>query len=165
MANQLLSTLQAFWPGAAVIVAREHQRAQRADGVGMRRQHTPAVEVGAQQIGQQLRVGGVTLGAVAAIARAAGLDRVGVNRKDLTACVHQRIDDQARGALDGDTQAASPARQAAQENGQAVAVVRDLEAIEHRAGGVDEACRIGARALSSPTKTSLLMDRLLAVAV
>ncbi len=101
--------------------------------------------VGAQQVGQQVGVGSVALGAVAAIARAAGLDGVGVDREDLVTGLEQGVDDQARGALDGDTHVCAVARQPAQHLGQAVAIVVDGKALEHVPGGIDGAHRMHGR--------------------
>jgi len=128
--------------GGHQIIARAHQGAQRADRIGLRRQCRPAVPIGAQQVGQQVGVASVALGAVAAVARAAGLDRVGVDREDLVAGLDQGIDDQARRALDGDAHARAKARQAAHQLGQALAVMCDLDAITHGARGVDDAHRV-----------------------
>ena len=109
----------------------------------------PAVAVGAQQVGQQVGVRGIALGAMAAVARTAGLDGVGMDREDLVTSLDQRVDDQARGPLDGDAHAGTPARQAAHQLGQALPVVRNIEAIEHRAGRVDDAHGMG---LSGPVQ-------------
>ena len=76
---QLVGQLHA---GGHQVVATAHQGAQRADLVGLRGQGFEAVAVGAQQIGQQVSVGRVALGAVAAVARSGGLDDVGVDRHD-----------------------------------------------------------------------------------
>ncbi len=61
------------------------------------------------------------------------------------------------------------ARQAAHQLGQTVAVVGDLEAIEHSAGGVDDAHRVRVhrpvQAGKHLLQASVLMDRLLEVAV
>ena len=46
------------------------------------RERPEAVPVGAQQIGQQQRIGSFALGAVAAVARAGGLGDVGMDRHD-----------------------------------------------------------------------------------
>ena len=108
--------------------------------------------VGAQQVGQQVGVRGIALGAVAAVARAAGLDRIGVNREDLMAGLDQRVHDQARRTFDGDAHPRPEAGQAAQQLGQAVAVMLDLEALQHTPGGVDDTHRMDAGGPVQPTE-------------
>ena len=83
------------------VVAPAHEGAQRADLGGLRGQGLEAVAVGAQQIGQQERVGGVALGAVTAVARSGGLHNVGVDRHDRHTGFDQGVDEQPRGPLDG----------------------------------------------------------------
>ena len=108
--GQKASSVLRSWLASAMRVSTKSSRARtsarkRADRVGLRRQRAPAMAVGAQQVGQQVGVAGIALGAVAAVARAAGLDGVGMDREDLMACLDQGIDDQARGPLDGDAHA------------------------------------------------------------
>ena len=67
-------------PGGDQVIASTHQRAKRTDGIRLRLQGVKAGAIGAQQIGEQVGIGGIALGAVTAIARTSGLDDVGVNR-------------------------------------------------------------------------------------
>ena len=102
-------------------------RAER-EFVGLRGQRLEAVAVGAQQIGQQVGVGGVGLAAVAAVARSGGFDDVGVDRHDRQAGFDQGIDEQPRGALDGDALDAGGV-QTAHQLGQALGVVLAVQAL------------------------------------
>ena len=109
--------------------------------------------VGAQQIGQQVGIAGVTLAAVAAVARAGGFDDVGVDRDDGEAALEQRIDDQAGRALDrhgGDAQG----RQSVAQFGQTGGIVVDFELPAHVAVLVDDAQRVGLAGPVQPSKGS-----------
>lgn len=77
--------------------------------------------------------------AVAAVARPAGLDRVGMDREDVMPGLDECVDDQARRPLDGDAHACAETAQPAHQFGQASALVGDLETIEHAASSVDRA--------------------------
>ncbi|MET0383833.1 MAG: hypothetical protein ABW032_10480 [Burkholderiaceae bacterium] len=57
----------------------------------------------------------------------------------LVAGIGQRIGDQAPAALDGDGHAIAPARPPTRRRGHAIAAVGDLEPIEYRTCGVDDA--------------------------
>ena len=127
------------------IIASAHQGTQSADGVRLWGQRGPAMSIGAQQIGKQISIRGVALGAVTAVTRTAGLDGIGMDRKDLMSGLDQRIDDQARGTLDGDAQVRAVAGKAVCQRSQAIVVVADLEAFQDLAGGVDDAHRMRLR--------------------
>jgi len=80
----------------------------------------------------------VALGAVAAVARAGGLDDVGMDRHDLNAGLHEGVHEHPRGALDGHGGAA----EAGQSPNQAVQIcggVIDLEALDDGRVLVDDA--------------------------
>ena len=139
-AAELVGELHA---GGHQVVAAAHQRAQRADLVALRGERLEAVAVGAQQVGEQVGVGGVALGAVAAVARASGLDGVGVDGHDGEACFDQRIDDESGGPFDRNRRAL-PVAQATLQLGQTGGIVGDVEALAHAALAVDHAHRVGA---------------------
>ncbi len=124
------------------VVAPAHEGAQRAHFVALGGQGLEAMAIGAQQIGEQIGVAGVALGPVAAVARARGLDGVGVNGHDGEAGFEQRVDHQARGPLDGH-RGTAVVLQAALELDQAGRVMRDLEVLECGAAFVEDAHRMG----------------------
>ena len=99
------------------------------------------MSVGAQQISEQVGIAGVTLGVHGGVARAAGLDDVGMDGHEREAGLDEGVDEQAAGALDGDRQLVglAIAAQPAYEFGQPRTVMRDLETILHQAVGVDDA--------------------------
>jgi len=85
---------------------------------------------------------GVALGAVATIARAGGLDEVGMNGPQAQASVDQRVDDEARRTFNRNGQwrrRGHPAAQAGEQLAQTGSVVGNGEAIKYRAAIVDDA--------------------------
>ena len=84
------------------VIAGAHQRAQRPDLVRAGRERAEAAAIGAQDIGEHIRVAGIALTAGGAIARPAGLDDVGMDRHDRVTGRDQRVDDEAGRPLDGD---------------------------------------------------------------
>jgi hypothetical protein len=74
-------------------------------------------------------------------ARPAGLDRVGVDRHDRVAGLHQRIDDHTRRTLDGDGKVGGR-RQTVElltQFGQPGGIMTDFKAEHHGAGLIDNA--------------------------
>ena len=135
--------------GGDEVVAAAHQRAQGADRVRGGRERAEAVAVGAQemgQIGEQVGVAAVVLGARAAVARARRLHGVGVDRDHRMAGGDERVDDQPRGPLERDRQLGGLPEpdQTPLERAQSVGVVPGLEAVGDRAGlAVDDADGVG----------------------
>jgi hypothetical protein len=130
------------------VVAPAHQRAQGLDGVGLRFERGEAMAVGAQDVGEDVSVAWIALGAGRPIPRPAGFDDVGVNGRDQEAGLDQGIDQEPRGALDGDGRVpgAAALAQAGGERGQTFAIVSKLEAIDNGAGGVEYADGVGGAA-------------------
>ena len=97
--------------------------------------------VGAQDVGEHEGVAGIALAAGGAVTRPAGLDHVWVNGHHRMACLHQRIDDQARRALDGDGNVAGRCQtiELLAQFRQAGGIVRDFEVEQHGPGFVDHA--------------------------
>ena len=126
----------ASWTRVATRSSRPRTSARRArvasEGGGQRAE---AMTVGAQQIGEQIGVAAVVLGAGGAVARARGLHRVGVNGHDRVARRDQRVHDQPRGPLHGDGQVAgrAAAGEPARHLAQASRIVARLEAVDDRA--------------------------------
>ena len=139
--------------GSHQIVATAHQSAQCENLVALRRQGLEAVAVRAQQVSQHVGVGGVALAAVASVARAAGLDSVGVDGNDREAGLDQGVDQQARRSLDGHRRRAEAA-QAALQLGQARGVVVDLELLDDPTALVDDAQRVRLAGPVQPGKGS-----------
>ena len=78
-----------------------------AKGLGLVRRRTKGTEamaVGAEDVGEDVGVAGIALGEGGTVARTCGLEGVGVNRYDGEAGFDERVDEEARGALDGDGQ-------------------------------------------------------------
>ncbi|GIK86957.1 MAG: hypothetical protein BroJett026_24380 [Betaproteobacteria bacterium] len=119
------------------MVAARHEGAQGSDLVALRGQRGEAVAVGAQEIREHVGVGSVALGAMAAVARPGGLDRIRMDRYHVEAGVDQRIDDQPGRALDGDARAAEMPESALQP-GKAIRIVLDVEAFTHLAAFIDD---------------------------
>jgi hypothetical protein len=84
------------------IIACTYQSTQSFDRVGSRLQQPEAMTVSAQYIGQQVGISAVVLGPSGTVTRSICLDRFGMNRHDWMPIVQQRINNQARGPLDGD---------------------------------------------------------------
>ena len=97
--------------------------------------------VGAQQVGQPVRVTDVGFAAGAFPARPGGVERVGVDRHDLVTRFEQPVDEQAVGSLDRDRQLArvGELRQPLQRAGDAALAVGEAEAINDCALPVDDA--------------------------
>ncbi len=77
---------------------------QSAEGAGLVRQGlqgTKAVPIGSEQIGEQVGVAGVALAAGCGVAGPAGLHDVGVDGNNAEARGQERVDHEARGALEG----------------------------------------------------------------
>ena len=86
------------------VVAPADEGAQGARVVGGRAERPEAMAIGAKEIGEEVAVAVIALPLGSGIPGPAGFDDVGVDGDDLEAGVHQRVDDDARGALDGDPQ-------------------------------------------------------------
>jgi hypothetical protein len=116
---------------ATRVVAAAHPCAQGEQSIGLRHERLEAVAVGAQHIGQQIGIRGIALGAVAPVARPGCLDGVGVDRHHCEAGLDKRVDQQARGPLDGQRRRAE-ASQTALELGKPGGVMGDLGARPRR---------------------------------
>jgi hypothetical protein len=110
------------------------------------------VAVGAQDVGQHEGIARIGLAARGAVARAAGLDDVRMDRDHRVAGPDQGIDDQARGPLDGDRQRGRrrDAREPGQQFGEAGTVVPGADAGDDPAGAVNDA---GGVAGAAPIQT------------
>ncbi len=123
------------------LVAPAHQAAQGLDGVGLGPERAQPVALGAQDVGEDAGVARIALGRDGAVARPARLHQVGVDRDDHEAGPHQGVDQQARGALDGDPRLAGLAvpGEALEQRSEALAVVVGPEPVQHRPLGVEHA--------------------------
>src|SRR5207247_1214075 len=82
----------------------------RGGGVSGRRVQRPeAMAVRAKQVGEDEGIPRVTLGARRGVTRTTGLEGVGVDGHDLEAGVEQRVDEQPRGAFEGNAEGTTPA--------------------------------------------------------
>ena len=129
--------------GAALddeIVAAAHQGAEGARRVGQGLEGAEAMAVGAEQIGEDEGVARITLAARRRVAGPTGLERVGMDGDDRVAGVHEDIDDEARGAFDGDGEAGgrAEARQLAEQLRQAVGRVLYAALPAHLARRVED---------------------------
>src|SRR5437660_6211451 len=104
------------------IVPAAHEGAQRARVIGGRAQGSEAMAVRAEQIGEDERIAGVTLAAGGGVARATGLEGVGVDRHHLEPGLEEGVDEHARGPFEGDADEPAPAKatQVAEELGEAL---------------------------------------------
>ncbi len=117
------------------IVAAAHEGAQRAGVIGRRVQRPEAMAVRAKQVGEDEGIPRVTLGARRGVTRTTGLEGVGVDGHDLEAGVEQRVDEQPRGAFEGNAEGTTPA-----EAAQAGEKVREaIGGVRHRALPMDAA--------------------------
>ena len=123
------------------IVAAAHEGAQGAGLIGGGAQGWEAMAIGAQEIGQDEGVAGVSLAAGGGVARARGLKGVGMDGNDLEAGLDERVDEEARGPLQGEPHgaAAPQASQALNELRQAVGRVRRGALPAEAAGVVQDA--------------------------
>src|SRR5690606_16942730 len=105
----------------------------------LRFQRRQPVTVGAQDISQNEGVAGVALGGDGAVARAARLDDVGMDRGDEEAGLDQLVDKKPAGPLDSDRRLAGRAvsAQPRHQMVETVAIVSHGEVIEAPAGRVD----------------------------
>src|SRR4029079_11998979 len=124
------------------VITAAHESAQGADIVALRRQRREAMAIGAQQIGEQVGVAGIALGAVAAIARASCFDGIGMNGDDGETRVEQRIDDDSRRTLDGDGRTLIANERSLQLR-EARRAGCDIDALTDVAVVVDDAYRMG----------------------
>ena len=138
-AAQLIGQLNT---GGHQIVTAADEGTQGADLVALGRQGLEAMSVGAQQVGQQVSIGSIALGAVATIAWACGLDRVGMDGEDGEAGFHQRIDDEARRTLDGNGRRAG-GDQVTPQFGQTAGGVIDVESLMDGSLRVNDANGVG----------------------
>jgi hypothetical protein len=127
--------------GGDEVVAAAGEGAQRLDLVGDGRERREAMAVGAQDVGEEVGVAGVGLPPGGAVARAAGLHGVGVDGHDGMAGGDERLDDEARGPLDGDGQRLrrAEALQHRDQVGETGGVVADVVAQDDRSPVVDDA--------------------------
>ena len=149
-AAQLVGQLH---PRRHQIVASSYQGAQGEDLVALRSKRLEAVAVGAQQIGEYVGIGRVALAAVASVTRTARLDGIGVDRNHLEAGLDHRIDQEARGSLDGYRRRAQ-APKAPLQLGQAACIVGDLHALDDGAVNVDDAHRVRSAGPVQPGKVT-----------
>ncbi len=66
--------------------------------------------IGPEEVGEEVGVAGIALAPGGGVARSAGFDDVGVDGDDGEAGLEERVDDEARGALEGDGQRGGGAR-------------------------------------------------------
>ncbi len=90
------------------VVAQPDEPAQRLGFVGERREHTEAMAIGAQYVGEQVRITRIGLPLSRRVAGPRCLDRIRMDRHDGEATLDQRIDDDARRSLDRDAQLVRP---------------------------------------------------------
>ena len=84
------------------VIAAADESAEGPGLIGEGLQGAEAVAIGAEQVGEQEGVAGVALAASGRVAGAAGLHDIGVDRDDREAGIQKGIDDEARGAFEGD---------------------------------------------------------------
>jgi len=123
------------------VVTGAHGGAQSLGGVGRNAQRPKAVAVGAEEVGEDVRVAGVALAERGAVAGTCGLERVGVDGHHREARLDERVDQQAGRSFDGDGQALAIAEapQLAEEIGQSLRGVRDDELCLDGASRVQDA--------------------------
>ncbi len=134
------------------VIAGAHQGAQRTDRRGLWLQGAPAVAIGSQQVRQHERIARIALGVAGAVARPAGLHRIGVDGKHLVARFEQDIHYNSRGPLDGHRQRCAQGGQRVQQLGQSLAIMADGQTLEHAALSVDDAYGVGAVSPVQPDK-------------
>ncbi len=134
------------------IVAAAHEGPQGARVIRRRLQGAETMAVGAEEIGQQEGIAGVTLAAGGGIPGAGGFHHIRVDRHDLETCLNEGVNQHARGAFDGNRQRATvtPAPQALHQSGQTARGVRGGAAPADAAAAVDHAHRVS---LTRPIET------------
>jgi hypothetical protein len=126
-------------------ITAAHEGAQRAGGVGRDSQGAQATTIGAEHVGQDEGIPWIGLGARRRVARAGGLQRVGVNRDDAEAGVDERIHEQPRRPLEGDAdlRRRREALEPSDKFGEAGGRVGDGGLPPDAAGAIDHARRVG----------------------
>jgi len=131
-------------PLADQVVATANQSLEGPDRIGGRGQGTEPVAVGAKNIGEHVGIARIALARRCPVAWPTGLDDVGMDRDDRMAGLDQSVDQQARGALDGDRDQLGRRQlgQPSPELGQALGSMRDHELIDQPTTVIDHSDRI-----------------------
>jgi hypothetical protein len=83
------------------LVSGAHERPQCANLIALRFERPEPMAVSAQDVSEHISIARIAL-AGAAVTSARGLQHIGVNRYHAQPRLHQRVDEQPRGSLDGD---------------------------------------------------------------